>query len=715
MILCLIIVFCVSNAVFVEFSSGYGLHAQSIAQTKPSKGASDDSLAFEYHYRRALALNDPKPDSALAAACQAEIFARRRNNPREISLALSIIASALTDIGSSVEAVKQGRTAFMLAKECGDTLAMAWALFSVGYASGQRLDGRGGDSANNAAALALMLEGLSYSTRATNADLTINFYDGIGRLFRKMGQFDSALAYHFHAYSLAKSVKNTVQQGWAAYGIATSFESQNHLKKALDFALESVALRQKVGKMFPIAISLGGVAAIIAKMGDKRSALNYAKLSLRYADSSGLLVTRTNAVERVARIAAEAGDYKEAFLWFQRYVALRDSVMMQEQQNDVRSLAQELEIERGKKEKAQQQQQQQQQQAIIRQQSIIAVSIAVVAVFLTIAIFAVIRAQRVTRHKQILAEQYAATIEHTNHRLDEVNQTLSQKNAHLEQLNHEKEEILNIVAHDLKNPISAIHGLAELFQAGIVQPEQTPVVAEQIVHTSDRMLALVTNLLNINRLESGLVQFHTVAFDITPLIDDAVMQFRAQADAKRIHFEVQFPDVTIPVFADEQAMMQVLDNLVSNAVKYSPHCKNVFVRVCHSPLVIGHSSDGSIPHPTDQVLNATMTNVPMTNVPMTKDSTTNGFLRIEVQDEGEGISGDDMKKLFGKFARLSARPTSGEHSTGLGLSIVKKLVEAMHGRIWCESEVGKGATFIVELPTKHSHLTNPGIEVKRIL
>ena len=73
-------------------------------------------------------------------------------------------------------------------------------------------------------------------------------------------------------------------------------------------------------------------------------------------------------------------------------------------------------------------------------------------------------------------------------------------------------------------------------------------------------------------------------------------------------------------------------------------------------------------------------------------------VRIEIQDEGEGISAEDMKRLFGKFARLSARPTGGEHSTGLGLSIVKKMVEAMNGKVWCESEVGKGATFIVELP-----------------
>jgi signal transduction histidine kinase len=73
-------------------------------------------------------------------------------------------------------------------------------------------------------------------------------------------------------------------------------------------------------------------------------------------------------------------------------------------------------------------------------------------------------------------------------------------------------------------------------------------------------------------------------------------------------------------------------------------------------------------------------------------------IRIEIQDEGPGLTEDDKANLFGKFARLSAQPTGGEHSTGLGLSIVKKMVEAMNGRVWCESVYGKGATFIVELP-----------------
>jgi signal transduction histidine kinase len=172
------------------------------------------------------------------------------------------------------------------------------------------------------------------------------------------------------------------------------------------------------------------------------------------------------------------------------------------------------------------------------------------------------------------------------------------------------------------------------------------------------MLELVKKLLDMNQLEAGGMEFRSTELDILPMVEGVVRQFESQAAAKHItiHYPSEF--ASCRVIADEQAMEQVLDNLLSNAVKYSPHGKHVFVRV------LGSESK----------------------------------LRLEVQDEGPGISESDHAKLFEKFSRLSARPTGGEHSTGLGLSIVKKMVEAMNGRVWCESKLGKGTTFIVELP-----------------
>jgi signal transduction histidine kinase len=134
---------------------------------------------------------------------------------------------------------------------------------------------------------------------------------------------------------------------------------------------------------------------------------------------------------------------------------------------------------------------------------------------------------------------------------------------------------------------------------------------------------------------------------------------RPHATAKQQTIHLQTEPTPATAILDPGVILQILENLVSNAVKYSPPGKEIFVRLKKLP---------------------------------------NG-VRVEVQDQGPGLSSEDQKKLFGKFARLSAKPTGGEHSTGLGLSIVKKMVEAMNGKVWCESEFGQGATFIVEFST----------------
>jgi signal transduction histidine kinase len=271
----------------------------------------------------------------------------------------------------------------------------------------------------------------------------------------------------------------------------------------------------------------------------------------------------------------------------------------------------------------------------------------------------------------VLSSQIAVSIENARYYRDiqAMNYTLEQKvqertvelekkNKRLTELNKEKNDLMGIVSHDLKNPIGAVRSYAELIYSGMFSGEEALSASGQIVQVSERMLDLVKNLLDMNHLESGGLQMNMVNFDIAPVVEAVVYQYHAPAEAKQITLRYSQESPTNIASADERVLMQVLDNLVSNAVKYSPYGKYVFVRVVNTEHAV----------------------------------------RIEIQDEGPGLSEDDKKKLFGKFARLSAQPTGGEHSTGLGLSIVKKMVEAMNGRVWCESELGKGATFIVELP-----------------
>lgn len=133
------------------------------------------------------------------------------------------------------------------------------------------------------------------------------------------------------------------------------------------------------------------------------------------------------------------------------------------------------------------------------------------------------------------------------------------------------------------------------------------------------------------------------------------LHFKDHLQQKQLNLKLDINDTYAMV--DPNYMTQVYENLVSNAIKFSPKNKNIHIKIWEE----------------------------------------GDKIRSLVSDEGPGISVEDQGKLFGKFQVLSSKPTGGEKSTGLGLSIVKKYVEAMKGRVWCESELGKGANFYIDL------------------
>jgi signal transduction histidine kinase len=240
------------------------------------------------------------------------------------------------------------------------------------------------------------------------------------------------------------------------------------------------------------------------------------------------------------------------------------------------------------------------------------------------------------------------------------NSELQQKNLALEELNREKNEFLGIAAHDLKNPLASIILTVENLQrhANKISPEQLLRLQENIKTTAARMKAIVERLLDINAIESGNIPITLQSCNLSAMARHTVEEYRARATAKNITLHFASSEGDMFAIADEESLVAVLDNLISNAVKYSPLGKNVYVQV---------GRDGAM-------------------------------VRLDVQDEGPGFSAEDQLRLFGKYARLTPQPTGGEHSTGLGLSIVKRMVDAMRGHVWCSSKLGEGATFSLNLP-----------------
>ena len=236
---------------------------------------------------------------------------------------------------------------------------------------------------------------------------------------------------------------------------------------------------------------------------------------------------------------------------------------------------------------------------------------------------------------------------------DQTKQIIRQKES-LEELNEEKNHLMGIIAHDLRNPLSSTLSLAELMKSESENFDEDQVICiNGIIKALNRMVNMVDRILDVKALEAKQDQLNLEKVELSELIKNTYESYKTKIKDKKLKVHLNLNSIYAKV--DRQYLLQVLENLLSNAIKFSPPEKSIFLNLwIHE-----------------------------------------GKAHIGIKDEGPGISSDDQKKLFHKFQQLSAKPTGGESSTGLGLSIVKKYTELMKGNVWCESEPGKGAKFVV--------------------
>jgi signal transduction histidine kinase len=248
--------------------------------------------------------------------------------------------------------------------------------------------------------------------------------------------------------------------------------------------------------------------------------------------------------------------------------------------------------------------------------------------------------------------------------LTHANRRLSTQWERLRGANAFKSEILGKVAHDLKNPLGVITGRTEMMMDIL---EMVPVAADkltsQVKHireSAQRLISMVDSLLAEAMADALNISIRHEPIEIPDLVREVVEASRPLVEKKEQSVEVDAPE-NLAVSGDPDRLREAIDNLISNAVKYSP---------------IGGRISIAVRREDDEVL-------------------------ISVSDNGPGLSPEDMTRLFGRFQRLSAKPTAGESSTGLGLSIVKRIVELHGGQVTADSPGGgRGTTFTVALPAR---------------
>ena len=257
-------------------------------------------------------------------------------------------------------------------------------------------------------------------------------------------------------------------------------------------------------------------------------------------------------------------------------------------------------------------------------------------------------------HKTRIIQKQALEIADKNKRLEV-------KNRALQELNEEKNNVIGVVSHDLRAPLNRIFALSNLMylSSDNLNEEQQDYLEKMNKVVRDG-LDLIRNFLDIRAIEYKGLQMNFEEIEIINLLDQMVKSYQTAIEQKKqyISFVNESGENELMLESDKQYLNRIFDNLISNAIKFTPVGKEI-------------------------------------KVVLKKESES---IMIRIEDRGPGISQEDQRNLFKKFQVLSARPTAGESSTGLGLSITKSLVDILEGSIRYEGNPEGGAIFIVELP-----------------
>lgn len=247
---------------------------------------------------------------------------------------------------------------------------------------------------------------------------------------------------------------------------------------------------------------------------------------------------------------------------------------------------------------------------------------------------------------------------------------IEQENLELRQLDGKKSDFINMLAHEIRTPLTVIQGYSDRLQAGKVNDlEQVKHQANLIHNEALRLGRLVDELLDISRIKSGSQQIQRMEADLAKLIDRAVEAMKSRAQAKQLTLRVVFTKRPIMMSLDPDKIYQVVLNLVDNAIKYTPASGTIQVLADEIP--------------TPEVQGETFIA---------------SFAQVSVSDTGLGIPQSDKEKIFDEFYRTEQAQRLKESGTGLGLSICRGIVQAHGGRIWVESQAGKGSKFVFTLP-----------------
>ncbi|SDK82639.1 Signal transduction histidine kinase [Catalinimonas alkaloidigena] len=635
-----------------------------------------------------------EPDSTLYYCRQAIELAQRLQTSRGIAESLNYMGLASSYKGDYPTAFDYHQKALNIATATADSSQIAHSLNSIGrifyvqgnpvrsydyYLKALDLFTQLGDSSGMGytynslsqlyelqeelgKALEVAKKALAIRQQQQNRRGQVSSYQTIARLYTKLGTTEQATVCLQKARDISREL-GEISLAEIELGLAELYLNAQRYEEALQNGQEAFQVIDRSHNRKLMAQASLMMGCIHLKMGHFSQAHTFLDQVIKYAQESGNLEEQQRAFLHLSELAERENNYRQAYQHYRQHEALQDSLYSTEKARLMEQMDAQLKIDRIEQEYKLLKATEEKNQLIIEHERLKDIAqyliLALAVALATVLVVAYVKRRKqneelVVKNNRI--EEQNREIIKRNLFIEEQNLILQRQNQDLRSMDEEKDQFMRIVAHDLKSPFNSIKGLTDLLPLDGNLTEEQQQFVTLIRQLSNDSLQLITKMLDIHALEHS-SQVNTQEVMIEPWLENALRPHRAKALQKGITLRCESEEGLL-LETDELYLTRILDNLVSNAVKYSSSGKLVEVNVYRQQH----------------------------------------HVCLSVRDQGPGFTEQDKEQLYRKFRRLSAKPTQGEESHGLGLSIVKTLVEKLDASIVLHSHPDQGSEFVVTFP-----------------
>ena len=575
-------------------------------------------------------------DSSSFYFINAIVLAQERDNANAKAEYLNGLCQLERSQGKLSIAINHAVEALKLSEQEDNLKQTGEAFYNIGYI---HLIQRSFDSA-----LLYFRKSLTTRRQTGDSSLVAGSYNGIGLVFMRTDDYDESRKWFMNASALIDSISNPRLLAMIYNNTGVTYENQGEYAEGRKFYYRSIALKNKFGDWRGLASTYGNLGDNFRESGNPDEALKYAVLSQKLSIETKSLDYLINSHKLMAYAYELKRDFKNAYEHFQIYHDLEDSLFNSNKARQVNDMLARYQVEKKQEENEKLKASAALTESTLSRQKIIIITAAIsLGIVLLVMNFLY---NLYTRSKKLAADLAIQKAE------------AEQMNSQLNLAMQDNLNITNFMVHDLRAPMNKVAGFTNLIQKDGVLNSQQAMYATKLMEVVDQGRKLIDDLLTVNKPQALNIRL----FDCNNLLQDTIREYSSIADQKNISISYDLPDGSVILESDEDFVNRVMDNFLSNAIKFSSTGSNVTVTLKEEEITIS----------------------------------------IAIKDEGPGFTEEDQKSLYQKFKRLSARPTNGEPSTGLGLAIAKNIIDSLGGSISLNTESGKGSTFTVEFPKRFS-------------